>query len=198
MKKYEIKQFNIGDLVGISKLNVEEHLKLYAGYVNHSNLIQEKIEDLSGDLEKNTFVINEMQRRFSFEFNGMRNHEIFFGALSGGAQELPEVSSLKNSIVEKWGSFENWLAVFKQIAKTRGIGWAVLYYDRENKDLGIGWIDEQHVGQLNSVTPLLMIDMWEHSFVSDYQPSGKAQYINDFFENINWSVVEESYKQAIK
>ena len=198
MQKFEEKQFNIGELEGISKTNIEEHLKLYSGYVKHANIIREKIETMSADIEKNSFVINELQRRFSFEFNGMRNHEIYFASLSGATTEINSDAALYQKIEEQWGSFDKWLDLFKQIAKTRGVGWAVLYFDPSSKQLMNGWIDQQHLGQMNAASPILMIDMWEHSFVADYQPSGKGQYIEDFFKNLNWDVVEENYNQAIK
>ena len=198
MNKFEEKQFNIRELVGISKGSMDEHLKLYSGYVKHANIIREKIEVMSSEIEKNAFVINELQRRFSFEFNGMRNHEIYFSSLEGEASELAEESPLRDEITEQWGSFEAWLELFKQIAKTRGVGWAVLYFDPASGQMMNGWIDQQHLGQLNGANPVLMIDMWEHSFVSDYQPSGKGQYIEDFFTNLNWSVIEENYNKAIK
>jgi Fe-Mn family superoxide dismutase len=58
------------------------------------------------------------------------------------------------------------------------------------------WVDEQHLGQLQGCTPLLALDMWEHSFVADYQPSGKKQYIEDFFANLNWEKIEENFNSA--
>jgi Fe-Mn family superoxide dismutase len=198
MKQFAEQKFNINELTGISKTNIEEHLKLYAGYVKHANLILEKISSLSENIADNGFLITELQRRFSFEFNGIRNHEIFFSALSDSAQPITVESSLYQKICAEWGSFEKWLELFKQIAKTRGIGWAVLYYDKQSDRLLNGWIDEQHLGQLNSAVPVLMIDMWEHSFVSDYQPSGKGKYIEDFFVNLNWFKIEDNYNQAVK
>ena len=47
MKNFEQKTFNLGELKGISAKNIEEHLKLYAGYVKNTNIILEKIEELS-------------------------------------------------------------------------------------------------------------------------------------------------------
>jgi len=198
MKKFEEQQFNIGELKGISAKNIEEHLKLYAGYVKHANLIVEKIAAMSSDLEANAYTIGELQRRFSFEFDGMRNHEIYFTALEGGAKKIDEAGKLHAAISEQWGSFDAWMKLFIQVAKTRGIGWAVLYFDKISGQLVNAWIDEQHLGQLNGAVPVLMLDMWEHSFVSDYFPSGKAHYIADFFENLNWSVIENNYHEAVK
>ncbi|MFT5179767.1 MAG: Fe-Mn family superoxide dismutase [Candidatus Paceibacteria bacterium] len=195
MKHYNEKTFDIPALKGISEKSVEEHLKLYSGYVKHTNLILDKIEELKDD-EQNAYALSEMTRRFSFEFDGMRNHEYYFSSLSGGAQEFNSESQLGKKIVEDFGSFDAWLARFKTIAKTRGVGWAILYYDKQTDQLLSSWVDEQHLGQLSGLSPILTLDVWEHSFVADYQPSGKGQYIDDFFDNLNWKKVEENFDTA--
>lgn len=197
MKPFEEKKFNIGELKGISAKTIEEHLKLYAGYVKNANLISEKLGEMYKDgMDKHSYEASEIVRRFSFEYNGIRNHEIYFDSLSDGAVQLSDDSPLKKKIEETQGSFDIWLSIFKQLAMTRGIGWAVLWYDRKEDRLLNTWVDEQHLGQLQGCTPLLALDMWEHSFVADYQPSGKKQYIEDFFANLNWSKVEENFKNA--
>ncbi|MBP6866496.1 MAG: superoxide dismutase [Candidatus Pacebacteria bacterium] len=198
MKKFEEKKFNIGELKGISAKNIEEHLKLYAGYVTHSNLVLEKINELSVDAEANMPLLSGLQKRFGFEYNGMRNHEVYFSSLSGGASNLSEESELKKMISEEWGSFDKWLGLFKSIATTRGVGWAMLYFDKKENRLLNAWVDEQHLGQLQDCALILALDMWEHSFVYDFQPSGKKQYIEAFFENLNWSAVEENLSLATK
>ena len=102
----------------------------------------------------------------------------------------------KKAIESEFGSFEGWLKTIKAVATTRGIGWAILSYDPLVKRLVHGWVDEQHIGQLGGLPYIAGIDMWEHSYVYDYQPSGKKQYIDDFFDNINWQVVERSFSYA--
>ncbi|MFA6301015.1 MAG: Fe-Mn family superoxide dismutase [Candidatus Paceibacterota bacterium] len=194
MQKFEEMKFNIPELKGISKKNIEEHLKLYAGYVKFTNLIWEKLGELMVDAEKNSYVIGELQRRFGFEFNGMRNHEYFFKSLEGGAKTLPANSQFKKEI-EKIVPFEKWLEIFKSIAMTRGPGWAVLYWDKQTKQFVSTWIDEHHMGQLNGLNWILGIDMWEHAFVYDYSTSEKKKYIEAFFENLNWEIIEENFKK---
>ena len=196
-QKFEEKKFNIPKLKGISKKNIEEHLKLYAGYVKNANLVLEKIEEMSANLEANVYIIAETQRRFGFEYNGMRNHEVYFESLYGGTKNLDDASGLKKVITEEFGSFDKWLSYFKSLATTRGIGWAMLYWDKKDKRLLNTWIDEQHIGQLQNCSPILALDMWEHAFVADYQPSGKKQYIEDFFENLNWQVIEQNFTEVI-
>ena len=191
------KTFSIPALKGISEKSIEEHLKLYGGYVKHANLILEHIEELAKDSGKYAYELGELQRRFSFEFNGMRNHEYYFASLEGGSQELKD-GKLQEEIIKTWDSFELFLNRFKAIALTRGIGWAMLYYDQETKTLLTQWVDEQHLGQLATCKIILALDMWEHSYVADYQPSGKKHYIEDFFENLNWEVIENNFIESIK
>lgn len=193
MENFETKQFNIPSLKGISKKNIEEHLKLYEGYVKNANLVLEKIS--SYDSEKDAYAISEMQRRFSFEFNGMRNHEVYFESLEGGAKDISE-NELKTKIIETWGSYDSWLTKFKAIAKTRGVGWAILYFDKNTNRLLNSWVDEQHLGQLSGCESILALDMWEHSFVADYLPSGKGAYIDDFFANLNWEIIENNFNNC--
>ncbi|OGI45470.1 hypothetical protein A2121_00905 [Candidatus Nomurabacteria bacterium GWB1_40_6] len=198
MKKFEEVKFNIGKLKGISAKNIEEHLKLYAGYVKNTNLILEKIPEYEGYTQEDAFapyVVSELHRRFSFEFNGMRNHEYFFKSLEGGTKELPVNSQLKIA-TEKNQSFDAWLAGFKTLAVTRGVGWAVLYWDKKSEQLIPAWVDEHHMGQLNGLSWILGIDMWEHAFVYDYPTSEKKKYVEAFFENLNWEVIEENFLKA--
>ena len=196
MKEFEEKKFNIPELKGMSKKSIEEHLKLYAGYVKNINLIFDKMSELMADPEKNAYVTGELMRRVGFEFNGMRNHEYYFHSLEGGSQPLPEGSEFKKAVEKQAPSLEAWLMGFKHLAMTRGVGWAVVYWDKISKQMVPTWIDEQQLGQLNGLGWVIGIDMWEHSYVADYQPSGKKQYVEDFFANLNWEVIEQNFLDA--
>ena len=186
--KYEALTFNIPELTNISKETVDLHLGLYQGYVKHVNLINDKIDAYSHDLEANSYAIAEMQRRLGFEFGGMRNHEYYFAQFEGGPSLLPECT-LRNKIETGWGSLEAWQNRFTQIAMTRGVGWAMLYHDPHTDQLVMTWVDEQHIGQLADLDIVLALDMWEHSYMRDYVPADKKKYIDAFFQNLNWDVV---------
>ena len=202
MKTFIEQKFNIGELKGISAKNIEEHLKLYAGYVKNSNTVTEKISTLSAEFFgqgiDNSYLIAELFRRFSFEYNGMRNHEVYFSSLSGGAKTLNNDSELAKALIETCMSVEIFLTGFKNLALTRGVGWAVLWYDKKDKRLLSSWVDEQHLGQLNGCEMILALDMWEHSFVYDYPTSEKKKYVEAFFANLNWEVIEENFLKATK
>lgn len=183
MNKFTEKKFNIPSLKGISAKTIEEHLKLYAGYVKNLNETLEGKQDI---------------RRLGFEYNGMRNHEIYFSSLEDGVKTLSDNSDLKKQIEKDFGSFDSWLTSFKSIAMTRGIGWAMLYYDKKENVLINNWVEEQHISQLQDCALILALDMWEHSYVADYQPSGKKNYVEDFFLNINWEKVEGNFTSITK
>lgn len=192
--KYTEQSFTIPELKGISRKTIEEHLKLYAGYVKNLNLIHEIVENT----ENPEYARKEAFRRQGFEFGGMRNHEIYFAHFEGGPMALSADSALHKKIVEWTGSVETFLEIFKNLATTRGVGWAMLGYDKKTDTLVQYWVDEQHFGHLPTVMPILALDLWEHSYVADYQPSGKKQYVEDFFENLNWSTVEKNFAEARK
>lgn len=197
MTTYTEQKFTIPELKGISRKAIEEHVKLYSGYVKNTNLVYAKLEELMADSEKNAYVIGELQRRFSFEWNGMRNHEYYFKSLEGGPAPLKD-GALKDAMVAEFGSSENCIAMMKMIALTRGIGWAMLYWDTHAQKLVYAWVDEQHLGQLNGAELILGLDMWEHSYLFDFIPSEKKKYIEAFFENLNWDVIEGNFKRASK
>ncbi|MBI4117928.1 MAG: superoxide dismutase [Parcubacteria group bacterium] len=196
MHSYTEQQFNIPDLQGLSAKQLGEHLKLYAGYVKHVNLIREKIRELEGDKEKNAYLISELRRRFSFEFNGMRMHEYYFETFEGGPTAPIESSPLEQNLVEKYGDIEKWLEHFKTVGMTRGIGWAVLYLDPKAREPHTVWVGDHELGTLAGLPILLAMDMWEHAYMVDYAPSEKKNYIEAFFKNVNWGVVEKRFQQT--
>jgi len=94
MKQFTPKTFNIPALKGISAKTIEEHLKLYQGYVKNLNAIYEKMDAYAAaGAEDNAYALNEFMRRISFEYNGMRNHEVYFASLEGGSKPLESLES---------------------------------------------------------------------------------------------------------
>lgn len=188
------RKFNIPALQGISQKAIDEHLKLYAGYVKHANLIAQTIENQSKESTPEIiYANNEMRRRFAFEFDGIRNHEYFFEQFEGGSQNYSDQSPLVRKISETWGDVENWKKAITDTALTRGIGWAILYFDPQTNQLINAWVDEQHFGHLTGLRVIVALDIWEHAYLFDYIPSEKKNYIEALFENINWSVIEKRF-----
>ncbi|MEX0909840.1 MAG: Fe-Mn family superoxide dismutase [Candidatus Paceibacterota bacterium] len=196
MEKYTEKKFEFHELSGISEKTMEVHLGLYSGYVKNTNTIIELTESMKGDDSKK-YALLEARRRFSFEFGGMRNHEYFFEQLTGGISELDSESELAQKMTEDFGSIDAWKENFLALTGMRGVGFAVLYYDHEEKRLVNNWIDEQHIGHLNSAQFIFGVDLWEHAFLLDYAPSKKSDYVDAVFANTNFSLVEKRYANSV-
>jgi len=195
-KLFEEKKFNIPKLNGLSEKAIEVHLGLYSGYVKNTNTILAKIDEYAENAEANAYALGEIQRRFAFEFDGMRNHEYYFAHLENGMSTRSVYSNLSKAMEEEWEDFDKWLNRFKSIALMRGIGWAILYYDSQTKRLLNTWVDEHHLGQLVGLSPILVLDMWEHAYFIDYTPAEKKKYIEAFFANLNWQNVEHNFANA--
>ncbi len=195
---YKEKKFNLPKLDGISEKSVEEHLGLYAGYVKNFNGIQTLLADLMKDSEKNAHALSELVRRLSFEFGGMRLHEYYFAQWEGGAKELSSGSAFADAITKQFGGQEQLIKLIKNIGLMRGPGWALLYYDKEAGAFQTGFSGEQHQGHFVTLPIILALDVWEHAFILDYGAQGKGKYIDAFFKNLNWSVIEKRFADIQK
>ena len=191
MQQYQEQKFSLTNLKGLSDKQVSEHLKLYAGYVKNTNNITDKIAELRQNSETNALALSELTRRFGFEWNGMRLHELYFDCLDPSTQlraggQPTESEYLKKMIEAQYGNFDNWLREFKSVGLMRGIGWVILYYDPMIKRLQNVWITDHEVGHLASLPIILAMDVWEHAYLLDYLPSQRKDYIEAFFQNLNW------------
>lgn len=195
--QYQQKTFTIPSLEGITQKQVDVHLGLYGGYVKHVNLLREQIADLTKtDAEKYAFAIESARRRLGFEFNGMRMHELYFAQWEGGGAPEPRESALAHALSEKYGSWDEFLAHFKQVGLSRGPGWATLAWDDTGKTPHVFWTPDHELGMLADVSILLTMDMWEHAYMVDYVPAEKATHVAAFLKNLNWSVVEKRFASA--
>ena len=192
--EYKEKKFDLPELEGISKKSVEEHLGLYAGYVKNFNAISSMLPEYAKDPEKHAHALAELIRRRSFEFGGMRLHELYFSQFEGGTSPLSSESALAKAIETEYHKPEYFLAMFRAIALMRGPGWAILYYDPIGKQLLSGFSGEQHQGHFVTLPIILALDVWEHAYILDYGAAGKGKYIDAFFKNLNWSVMEKRFK----
>lgn len=190
---YKIKQFPNLKGIKFNSALIEDHLKLYEGYVNSTNELRDMIDSSLDTIETETPAYSELQRRFSWEYNGMVLHELYFGNLINNTDLVPNDDDVLALINKQYGSLETWSDEFKSLGKTRGIGWVALYRLPDGS-LQNGWINEHNEGVLVDAKILLVMDVFEHAFIKQYGLDRKA-YIDDFFESIDWFVVEERFHQ---
>ena len=177
-------------VTGLSDVLLKNHITLYQGYVTNTNKVLNRLTSLLKEDSIGNTEYAELKRRFSWEWNGMRLHENYFDNLTPAGNSLETDSTLSKKIISEFGSLKNWEKDFKATGMMRGIGWVALYLDPESKQLFNTWINEHDVGHISGGSIILIMDVFEHAFMIDYGLK-RADYIEAFFKNIDWTVVSK-------
>jgi Fe-Mn family superoxide dismutase len=197
---YRAKSFPLSGLTGISDHTLEVHFKLYEGYVKETNTLTDRIAEVlrDGKIDQEEMpAYSELKRRLGFEYNGMVLHEYYFGNLAktgGGAPERR--SSFRQATESSFGDYETWKVDFVGVGKMRGVGWAICYYDAATGRLSNHWTTLHEMGNVAGFEPILVMDVWEHAFLLDYKPADRPKYIEAFFSNVDWRVVDDRMRHA--
>lgn len=181
-------------LVGISEKTLQiHHDKLYAGYVNKRNEIEEKLKTVDRAAANATYSeYGELKREESFAANGIYLHEYYFNVLGGEGNAEGE---LMQAIANEFGSYEKWLEDFKAAGMVAR-GWVVLAFDFNTGRLHNYLCDSHNHGGIWGAMPIIVLDMYEHAYFIDYGSDRKA-YIEDYMKNLNWDAANQLY-QSIK
>jgi len=179
-------------LPGFSDTLLKNHFTLYQGYVTNTNKVLDILGLMAADGKTATPEYAELKRRLGWEFNGMRLHEYYFENL-GGKTALDLAGKLGRKLAEQFSDVESWEKDFRATGAMRGIGWVVLYEDPANGRLINFWVNEHDVSHPAGCQPLLIMDVFEHAFMIDYGLK-RADYIEAFFKNIDWSAVASRLK----
>lgn len=177
-------------LPGLSPALIQMHIKLYQGYVKNTNTLLAAIKNA----DPSSITYGALKRRMGWEMDGMLLHEAYFQNL-GRASSLTSNSPIFKQIDADFGSYDAWAKDFKATGLIRGIGWVVLYRDPKNGDLHNVWINEHDLGHIAGGAPLLVMDVWEHAYITEFGLN-RAGYIDTFFENINWNIVNDRFSKA--
>lgn len=184
----------IGNVPGLNDDLLKMHFKLYQGYVAHSNTLLKKLEELNNKKENRTPEFAGLKHMLGWEFDGMLLHEYYFDNL-GGKQPLKEDSPLMSKIKEDFGSYDKWKTDYIATGLMRGIGWVISYIEPKEKRLVNVWINEHDLGHLAGGSPLLVMDVFEHAYITEFGLD-RAKYIDVFFNNINWNIVEQRFQKS--
>jgi Fe-Mn family superoxide dismutase len=199
VKTYKEQAFDhLHGLAGISDAQIAEHVQLYAGYVKQVNALTAELAELRGQgkASGSNPEFAEITRRLGFEYNGMILHEYYFENLrSGGEPQPPAGSGLAQALEQVYGGVEQWAKDFQAIGEMRGVGWAVLFEDPMTDRLSNHWITLHQEGIPAGFKPILVMDVWEHAYMRDYKATERKKYVQAFFRNIDWSLVERRLSQ---
>jgi Fe-Mn family superoxide dismutase len=194
---YRVQDFKISGLKGISDRTLEMHLKLYEGYVKNTNMINEHLP--SSLRRKKTLrpilaIASSSVTWASSTAVWCCTNTTSAICAQAEAERRRKVSSTpprSASAVLMPGKL-----ILSVSGSMRGVGWAVLYQDPVTHNLSNHWIELHQQGVPPGFKPILVMDVWEHAFLLDYQPSERSKYIDAFFENVDWQVVEKQLGSA--
>ncbi len=182
-------------LKGLSeKLIVSHYENNYGGAVKRLNAISEQLASLDFATAP-VFVINGLKREELIAANSMILHELYFDGL--GESSGPG-GKLAGAITRDFGGFERWAAEFSFMGKAQGggSGWVLLTYSHRDKKLVNQWAAD-HSCALAGATPILALDLYEHSYHMDYGAKAAA-YVDASMNNINWANVARLYEECTK
>jgi superoxide dismutase, Fe-Mn family len=183
-------------LAGISEQQIDQHWRLYEGYIANVNTLRSELDTLRRQGKGATLIHADRRRRFGFEYSGMVLHEYYFGNLAANVPEPAGTSALKKALTGQFGTFESFKEDFVNAGSSRSVGWAILYLDPVTRQLNNHFIQLHEDGNVAGFSPLLVMDVWEHAYMVDYGAGGRGEYIKAFFRNVNWHTVEQRFDEA--
>ena len=192
MKKYILPnldyEYSALEPVISEKIMRLHHLKHHASYVNNANAALEKLEQYS----KNDTQIDlpAITRSLSFNLNGHILHSIFWKNMRPVRENNKPDGKIGDIINKNFGSYENFKKQFSAVSNSvEGSGWGTLVTDGED-NLFIMQIEKHNLMHLAGFRPILVLDVWEHSYYLDYE-NRRSEFVENFFKIINWEDVEK-------
>jgi Fe-Mn family superoxide dismutase len=179
--------FDPAKLKGLSEKMIRSHWENnYGGSVKALAAVKTRLAQAAGDKDLPPYVYNDLKREHLVRTGSVVLHELYFDNLGGSGQAG---ASDRDAIARAFGSFDAWETEFRRIGAGLGggSGWTVLGYNLHTRQLENYWMAD-HAHSPASTVPILVMDMYEHSYQMDYGAAA-AKYIDAFFDNIQWDMV---------
>jgi superoxide dismutase, Fe-Mn family len=173
------------------------HGKHHAAYVNGLNAALKKLEEARAKADFS--AVQALSKAVAFHGSGHAMHALFWSVMCPAPQsKAPASGALYDAIVRDFGSMEAFKKHFSEAAKTvEGSGWAVLAYEPIGKRLLVLQAENHQKLTVQGSVPLLVLDAWEHAYYLKYQ-NKRADYVDAWWNIVNWQEVEKRYSEAKK
>lgn len=188
--------FDAGKLAGISEKLIKSHWENnYIGSVKALNAVEQKLFQMQKEKDLPAYIYGDLKREELVRTGSVVLHEKYFANLGGNGK----ADGAAKKEIEKWfGAFENWETEFKKTATalSGGSGWAILAFNFHTRQLHNYWAAD-HAHNAPFSRPLLVLDMYEHSYQMDYGAAA-AKYVDAFMQNVNWEEVNRRFEETKK
>jgi Fe-Mn family superoxide dismutase len=193
LKYYQAREYSLDELEGFSSRATAVHLDLYRAHVDSVNrlLAAKALEQHNGKRNGETAAAGPAED-FAFEYNGMVLHELFFEGLTTALGTFPPPDGAFARAAERsFGGVDAWKRDLRTLAATPRPGWALCALDRSSRRLFNCWIDLHALGLPAHTDPVLVIDLWEHAWIGDFEPAQRGDYIELMLTQTDWQVIEK-------
>lgn len=184
---------------GISSNQIEQHLKLYKGYVTKTKEIDSMLQ--ASDILAQPPAANatyaplrELLVEQSFALNGVVYHELYFGNLGGPGGEPG--GDLKSAIEARYGSIGKFMDYLKAAGKCMR-GWVVIGWNSRDGMIHTYGLDMHNMWSPANVVPIMVLDVYEHAYMIDYGIN-RAAYLDSFLKNLDWEVCAKRFAAVRK
>ena len=168
---------------------------LYTGYVDKTNQTEEKLKQARENNDFNN--IKCLEKELSFQGSGTILHQLFFENMGPPIPSSPSIELLEQ-INKDFGSYETLKKQMTEAAKVvEASGWCLLVWVPLFNKLEVLQCEKHQNLTLWGCKPLLVLDMWEHSYFLQYK-ANRAEYINAFWNIVNWNEVNKRFNKIVK
>ncbi len=186
--------FDPKKLKGLSeKLVTSHHENNYSGAVKNLNKVEAELASISKDTAG--FVVAGLKERELLFRNSMVLHELYFENLGGDGKVAGEIGDAATSTFGSFARLEELLRA-TAMSEAGGSGWTLLGLSLHTGELLVSW-SSNHTQAPASTVPLLVLDLYEHAYALDHGAAA-AKYVDAFFANVRWDVVDRRLTQALK
>jgi len=173
------------------------HTELYKGYVESLNKVSSELDSVSKDGDSNHSIWRNTKVDEIYNLNATWLHELYFANCFDPQSEVYMDSKAFMRLQRDWGSFEEWQKDFLATGIVSREGWVVCGYNVFLKKFVNTLIDLHSTNVMVGIIPILVIDMWSHSYFKDYLKDKKS-YLVTMMREINWDIIEDRIEKIIK
>ncbi|HEY9716968.1 MAG TPA: Fe-Mn family superoxide dismutase [Trichormus sp.] len=184
-----------GKLDGFTASQIDQHLKLYKGYIGKANELTAKLKEADGAGANATYSpLRELLVEESYAVNGVIYHELYFGNLGGKGGE--PAGDCRAAIEERWQSHGKFMDHLKNAGKCMR-GWVIVGWNLRAQHLSTFGLDMHNMWSPIGVIPVLALDVYEHAYMIDFGID-RGKYLDLFCKNLDWDVVSKRLANARK
>ena len=180
----------------LSPANVNNHLELYKGYIENFNQISAKLDSVDkSNVNSNDSEFRNLKNDETYNMNAAYLHELFFANIGDNNSRINMDTLSYMRLSRDFGTFDDWQKDFMACAMSSRCGWAVTYLNMYTQSYMNCVIDLHSKDVPAGMFPVIVMDMWQHSYYKDYLKDAKT-YLIAMMKQLRWPVIEKRIEKA--